>query len=204
MIYSMLGMLTSICGPNALPEHLRPDYDLPPERVYWDYSRWIIERTGDLNLLCHTGQSLDGVPNSVPDFRHTCGFTKKTDSVRSGKFTPRVSADGLLLTVEVTQLGRCITVCPGIAASDIPNPFREQDFDSLMADRQAHGRWLQRRCSLVEDVICKHAVEVSNVGKNLKKARLDVLRPDGMIPSNPDAQALLMDVYQTICSSYPI
>ncbi len=205
MIYSMLGMFTSICGPDALPQHLKPDYNLPPEKVYWDYSRWIIESTGDLNLLCHVGQSLDGVPSWVPDFRRSIGLTKKEpNSVHSEHFTPRVSADGLLLTVQARKLGRCIAVCPGVVDSEIPNPFCEQEFESLMANRKAHDQWLRQRCSLVETVICNRAVETSSTqGKprNLAQARLDVLRPDGMRPANPAAQALLMSIYQTKCLS---
>ncbi len=206
MIYSMLGMFTSICGPDALPQHLAPDYNLPPEKVYWDYSRWLIESTSDLNLLCHFGQSLNGVPSWVPDFRRPIGLTKTPNSsVRSEPFTPRVSADGLLLNVGAIKLGRCIAVCPGIADSEIPNPFCEQGFESLMANRKAHNQWLQHRCSLVETVICKRAVEISstngNNNKHLAQARLDVLRLDGMRPANPSAQALLMSLYLTNCCS---
>jgi hypothetical protein len=96
-IYGLLGLINSA----SLPSHLRPDYSRPFEQVWHEYIMFIVEKTGDLNRLCCSGRTLNGVPDWVPDLR-LIGKTLKTpleDSFVS------FSEDGQKLNAIGVQLG---------------------------------------------------------------------------------------------------
>ncbi len=66
-IYGLLGLVDSW----TLPSHLAPDYTLPHARVFADYARFLIRRTGDLRLLMDRASHpdcLEGTPSWVPNF----------------------------------------------------------------------------------------------------------------------------------------
>lgn len=193
-IYGTLGMLVAICGIAALPEHLTPNYALPFEKVYWDYSKFIIEHTGDLTMLCSSGAPLKNTPTWVPDLRMSAGIRRESETVRSRfseNFAPHISSDGTTLTLEATRLGRCTAVCPQVYNLAIPDMYSG-----------AHRRWLKERGQLIDDQLCKPAAATLSVRpRSLSQTRRDVLRPDGILPAKDSMKALLMDLYHACCLS---
>lgn len=114
MIYGLLGLIRL----PELPTYLVPDYRVPYETVFWNYSRFIIERTGDLRCLEWKENMVPGVPTWVPDFRLRLRVIEEggQNSMAS------ISADGRCLTVEGLPFDTCVkTFC---------HPFCENFIDS--------------------------------------------------------------------------
>ena len=104
-IYGLLG----IPDEEQIPPHLLPDYNKPFEQVYFDYTRYIIEHTGDLRILASTINSLEGVPTWVPDLRG-CRFSAVApETTNSAKF----SSDGRTMTLQGVLIGKIILRCTG-------------------------------------------------------------------------------------------
>jgi len=84
-VYGILGA-TELTN---LPRHLLPNYDIAFAQVFKDYSRYIIEQTGDLSILACYENHLEDVPRWVPDLRYGI-IRRKSSKAGSVKF----SADG--------------------------------------------------------------------------------------------------------------
>jgi hypothetical protein len=65
-IYSVLGLIDR----SSLPEYLAPNYHIPYQQVFEQYSKFLITTTGDLSLLNSDRSKLESVPTCVPDFQH--------------------------------------------------------------------------------------------------------------------------------------
>ncbi|RII13657.1 hypothetical protein CUC08_Gglean004427 [Alternaria sp. MG1] len=103
--YGILGFF----GPHELPRSLLPDYSLPVEQVAQAYTRYIIERTGDLELIESVvrHESAD-CPSWVA---HPSGLTGQMSThitVSKGMRTHYFSEDGRCLTLEGTFLGEIV------------------------------------------------------------------------------------------------
>lgn len=107
-IYAILGL----CGPQALPPTLAPNYSKPFAEVCRDYAMATIEETGSLRVLARQTNSLDGVPSWVPDFSADSTdrlrlFLTKTQSNRSTNF----SVDRSKMLIMACEVGRCTAIC---------------------------------------------------------------------------------------------
>ncbi|KAI1416522.1 heterokaryon incompatibility protein-domain-containing protein [Hypoxylon sp. FL1857] len=98
MIYGVLGMTRL----PELPRYLLPDYETRYEIVFWRYSRFLIERTGDLRCLSWKREMLPNVPTWVPDLKFVIPNFKVSRS------TVFFSPDGRCMTVEGSQIGSCV------------------------------------------------------------------------------------------------
>lgn len=63
-IYAVLGMLSY----ETLPPHLEPNYALSTGRIFRDYTRYILEETGNLNILTCRSSFRQSFPSWVPDW----------------------------------------------------------------------------------------------------------------------------------------
>lgn len=64
------GMLALIKVAGNLPSHFDADYRLEYEYIFHRYGAFLIEGTGNLDLLKYRKHELTGVPTWVPDFRY--------------------------------------------------------------------------------------------------------------------------------------
>jgi hypothetical protein len=209
MVYGVLGMLKMMCGKSAIPKHLTPDYNLPFEKVYWDYTRFIIEYAGDLSVLCSNGNQLKDTPTWVPDLRKSAGWLRGSDTIpgrNANTPAPCVSADGKILSIEATRLGFCTAVCPAVEDHAIPNVHSQiVGFEDIKTRFANHRNWLEQRILMVEDKLCKPAIAAgAHCGKTLLQARNAILRPDGLRPPDPDAKALLLNLYISHCPDFSV
>lgn len=62
-LYAVLGLL----GSDDIPEEIFPDYSMPFEQVYHQYTIYIIINTGDISFFLSHRRELTGVPSWVPD-----------------------------------------------------------------------------------------------------------------------------------------
>ena len=92
-----------------------PDYRRPYEQVCQDYTRYLIENTGYLELLASSPSELDGQPSWVTDFRNMTYEPDLRESFNHHKLrnagtdvTHSFSSDGTTLIVE----GVCIASLP--------------------------------------------------------------------------------------------
>ncbi|KAJ2980864.1 hypothetical protein NUW58_g6833 [Xylaria curta] len=68
-LYALLGLVTYFVGEH-LPLELSPDYHLPFEQVYWQYTAYLLQHGGDLRLFSTSRRELQGVPSWATDFRY--------------------------------------------------------------------------------------------------------------------------------------
>lgn len=108
--YGVLGLLRQ----HELPKSLLPDYNLSFEEVSMEYTKYILESTGDLRIIeTHAGE-LQNCPSWVPDVRHFS--LNLEEEVPETKSAMSFSADGQRMTVEGAPIGGIITcsctACP--------------------------------------------------------------------------------------------
>jgi hypothetical protein len=119
-IYGLLGLTSS----KELPPTLIPDYSKPYLLVYQQYTKFIIEHTGNLSIMLRSRVQVDiqGVPSWVPDFREVPIPSGPPKDVSS---TISFSEDGNQMTLTGCNLGACVSV-------NIPFPeWRRDSFDSI-------------------------------------------------------------------------
>jgi hypothetical protein len=119
-IYGLLGLT----GSKELPPTLTPDYSKSYLLVYQQYTKFIIEHTGNLSIMLRSRVQVDiqGVPSWVPDFREVPIPSRPPKDVSS---TIYFSEDGNQMTLTGCDLGACVSV-------NIPSPeWRRDSFDSI-------------------------------------------------------------------------
>lgn len=105
-IYGLIGLMRQA----RIPPHLTPNYGLPFEEVYYEFSKYLLSQTSDPAVLS-LGQLglLKGVPSWIPDFRHR--------NPRTGEYRPQSVLDLTILSsgilaVSAVVLGECISTFP--------------------------------------------------------------------------------------------
>ncbi|KAH6876276.1 heterokaryon incompatibility protein-domain-containing protein [Alternaria rosae] len=103
--YGILGFLNH----HELPRSLLPDYSLPVEQVAQAYTRYIIESTGDLEIIeCTMSHESTDCPSWTA---HATSFTGQLSThitVSKGRNPHSFSEDGRCLTLEGTFLGEIV------------------------------------------------------------------------------------------------
>ncbi|KAM0282838.1 hypothetical protein ACHAQH_002842 [Verticillium albo-atrum] len=103
-IYALLALVPY----KSLPRHLTPNYDLPFEIVYHEYAQFVLQHTGNINLIAYFPPLGGDSPSWVPDFREQIENDRSGDSQGPGHVD--ISPDGLELTVQAYDLGECVGV----------------------------------------------------------------------------------------------
>ena len=87
--------ILSVGGTSIYPKELAPNYALRYEDVFHQYSKLILEYTGDLAIIPRTQHNLAGVPSWVPDFKVALAAPASTNvSPSSIKPDVAISEDG--------------------------------------------------------------------------------------------------------------
>lgn len=124
-IYALLA-LSKAAG--NLPNHLNADYRMSYEEVYHKYAAFLIETTGNWNLINIRRTMLTGVPTWVPDFRHiwSHSFHDLKSPFPSNESRITISEDRRILQVDGNIIGRCVKSVP-FGSDDMPceNNFPE-------------------------------------------------------------------------------
>jgi len=81
----------SVGGIMVFPQNLAPDYTLPFEAVFHEYTGLILRHTGDLAIIPRRRHGLEGVPSWVPDYRSSKAFIQRLDKDRRLSVNPDVS-----------------------------------------------------------------------------------------------------------------
>ncbi|KAI0888953.1 HET-domain-containing protein [Annulohypoxylon maeteangense] len=165
-IYGLLGLLKHVKN-EQLPRELTPNYDLPYEQVYWDYTVFLLQGVGRLELLGYMGSRLPNVPSWVPDFRRLALGARK-----GPKQTIHISADKRTLYLQGYVLGTRHSSIDGCTAADI------------MPRNNAIPRALSKRLNEIE----KHIIEpsarlrgmvVQEVFEEVVRETTRIIRADG-------------------------
>jgi hypothetical protein len=104
-VYGMLGLL-ELLG-DQLPKELKPNYELPFEKVCQAYARFILEATQNLKIVEAHKSELKACPSWVPDFRYLIAMHESYTTSTTGAV--RFSADSQQLTVEGISIGRVLS-----------------------------------------------------------------------------------------------
>jgi hypothetical protein len=116
-IYGIL----SLGGNMAYPQKIAPDYALSYEHVFHEYTRLILEHTGDLRIIPRNRHELRGVPTWVPDFRSTRAFRAETDGATMPHLSVHphvnISDDGRVCFTRGVHLGE-VTLALNCSPSD--------------------------------------------------------------------------------------
>ncbi|KAI1095847.1 hypothetical protein F5B19DRAFT_489022 [Rostrohypoxylon terebratum] len=145
-VYGLLGLLRHLRGEEELPEDLMPNYRLSYDHVYWNYSAFLLQSTGDMDLLNCSHNELRHVPSWVADFRYAYG-----PKVRMQGQQLIISSDKRVLHVQGYVLGTFRDVLNGCIANEIW-PTKKEVPSGLSA-----------RLREVEDRIIKPAVAIREV-----------------------------------------
>jgi Heterokaryon incompatibility protein (HET) len=98
-IYGLLGMITA-----NIPSGLEPDYSIPTSQLFHDYTKYIIQGTGDLRILFCYGSSLSDVPTWVPDLQRSSMPVGISALITRGETT--FSENGQRLTVQGVKIDK--------------------------------------------------------------------------------------------------
>ncbi|KAI1323033.1 heterokaryon incompatibility protein-domain-containing protein [Xylariaceae sp. FL0255] len=132
-LYGLLGIVTyKAIGP--LPVELTPDYSIPFEKVYWDYTTYLLKNTGDLRLLPEGDYELPGVPSWVPDFRYTALRGKQINC----KTVIEISEDKRILFLSGLRMQ---PICDIVDEWDDPRTYR----DGIQTEIQHRIRYIEGR-----------------------------------------------------------
>ncbi|KAK3313393.1 heterokaryon incompatibility protein-domain-containing protein [Apodospora peruviana] len=116
-LYALLGLV----GPWEIPDELRPDYQLPIERVFHQYASFLLRYTKDVRILDCGAQRITGAASWVPDWRLVNFFGSTTATKRKplmvGAPYVEFSPDLDEMAVEGVILGRVEFVVHSTAIS---------------------------------------------------------------------------------------
>ncbi|KAE9379904.1 HET-domain-containing protein [Stipitochalara longipes BDJ] len=104
-IYGLLGLVSS----GELPDPLQPDYNKPLGQVCQEYTRLIIENTGNLSSAFRFRTSLEGFPSWVPDFGAKCTTVWQKPSINVSS-SISFSHSGDQITLLGLEYGTCLHV----------------------------------------------------------------------------------------------
>lgn len=182
--YGILGLFSQ----HDLPRSLLPNYSLPVEQVSQAYTRYIIESTGNLEIIeSSKGHESADCPSWVGHAESlTSRFVTQT-TVSRGKRTYSFSDDGRRLTLQGTFIGKVLkcscTDCPGERTGE-------------------HLKYL-------DDTLFEKATQItgkpkSEIFKSWLNAQLDV---HTMLPSsfrNFDSMQDILQRYREVCEGIPL
>ena len=98
--------IISLGGITIFPRNLAPDYTLPFEAVFHQYTELILRHTGDLAIIPRMRHGLKGVPSWVPDYRSSRVYRKlPVEDNLSVNPDVSVSDDGLVCSTRGAHLG---------------------------------------------------------------------------------------------------
>jgi hypothetical protein len=181
--YGILGFLSH----RDLPKSLLPDYSLPVEQVAQAYTRYIIESTGDLEIIeSSMGYESADCPSWVAHAASLMAGYDMQTTVSRGNKPYSLSEDGRRLTLEGTFLGD-IVKC---SCTDCP--------DESMGE---HLKYLDDE--LFEKASQLTGKPKSEIFKSWLNAQLDVLF---MLPSyfrDFDNMQDILRRYQDVCEGIP-
>lgn len=107
MIYGLLGLA---CPPSHLPDRLTPAYDISFQDLYREYTRFLIEATGELVVLEKCLGNFPDQPSWVADFRQQIPlFLSISTQTSPSPLVPFTHA-GRRLTVQGTVSGKVLMV----------------------------------------------------------------------------------------------
>ncbi|KAI1463393.1 HET-domain-containing protein [Daldinia caldariorum] len=111
-IYGLLGQVYALIEKTnnpPLPSQLDPDYTRPFEKVYHEFTVYILEHTRDLRLIETVYRELGGVPSWVPDLRHlgsdmTWNMPKVKANLKFSESRNELQVEGIRTSVLQTSL----------------------------------------------------------------------------------------------------
>jgi len=111
--------IISLGGIMVFPRNLVPDYTLPFEDVFHQYTELILRHTGDLTIIPRRRHGLKGVPSWVPDYGSSKVILKHLDKDRQLSVNPDVSVsdDGRVCSTRGAHLGN-VTMVLDYSCSD--------------------------------------------------------------------------------------
>jgi hypothetical protein len=158
LFYGILGFLSH----HDLPRSLLPDYSLPFEQVAWAYTKYIIESTGDLEVIeSMTGYDSADCPSWVAHPTSLTGQLSTHINVSKGRSPHSFSEDGRRLTLEGTFLGEIVkcscTDCPGETMGKHLKYLDEELFETTShitgkPKRQIFKFWLNEQVDVQGDL----------------------------------------------------
>jgi hypothetical protein len=170
-----------------LPRSLLPDYSLPVDQVSQAYTRYIIESTGDLDIIeSSMGHDSAHCPSWVAHADSLTARYSTKITVSRGKKPHFFSEDGRRLTLEGTLLGEIVkcscTDCPGESMGE-------------------HLKYL-------DDELFEKASQITGKPKNeiFKSWLNEQLDVHVMLPSNFrdfDSMQDILRRYQVVCEGIP-
>lgn len=125
-IYAILGM----CGNARLPAHLAPDYSKSFARVCWDYTRLILESTGNFRILLRRRNSLSHVPGWVADFSAAAVLRRQPCLALPLDSRPTFSNHARKMTFRGVHIGKCAVIYKldsGVARDDMRSMLASLD-----------------------------------------------------------------------------
>lgn len=181
--YSILGFF----GHDELPESLLPDYSLPVTRVAQDYTKYIIESTGNLRIIeSSQGFGLADCPSWVPNVKYLTSKLSDESKFSEGNKPFFFSNKGQHLTLEGTLIGEVLSC----SCAACPTEFTDQHLE------------------FVQDVLIEGAAQIT--GKPMAEVFMswleDQLDAHLMLPSdlgNITSMRDLLQRYHDVCSDIP-
>ncbi|KAH7359715.1 heterokaryon incompatibility protein-domain-containing protein [Pyrenochaeta sp. MPI-SDFR-AT-0127] len=181
--YGILGFFNH----GELPESLLPDYSLPVGRVARDYTRYIVESTGELKIIeSSMGYQLADCPSWVPNVKYLTARHGHKSKVSKGNKPFVFSDDGQCLTVEGTLVGEILSC----SCAACPTEFTDKHLE------------------FVQEVLLEGAAEIT--GKPVAEVFMTWLKDQvdvqGMLPSYlADITSMhdLLQRYHDVCSDIP-
>jgi hypothetical protein len=106
LLYAFHGLLKT----NEMPEELKPNYQLPVEKVYHKYEMFIVNQLGTFSTFSCFKRELPGVPSWVTDWRNC--FSRDLEKCWGNLSLSRikVSDDELHLIVDGLKLGEIVAM----------------------------------------------------------------------------------------------
>jgi hypothetical protein len=182
--YGLLGMVDY----RELPKSLLPDYNLSFEQVSQEYTRYIIESTGDLKIIESTiGHKSIDCPSWVPNVKYLTARKRDLITVSDSNKEFSFSNDGRCLTLHGAPIGEIIscscTACP--------------------------TECTDKHLEYVEEVLLEASAEitgksVNEVFRSWIKAQMDVRH---MLPAyfaRMNSMQELLERYRDVCRDIPL
>ena len=156
-IYGTLGMINI----HMLPENLKPHYSRDYGEVYYEYSRFIFERTGCLTLMMTGKHCLQSQPTWVPDFRF---LLPQRNALARSKVS--FSPDGRKMCVQGFKVGE---IAAYIGWRNIPSDLTSagealRDFEATMLKEGARIQGISTTAMF--DIWLRPGLEVQHRLKN--------------------------------------